>query len=776
MLRKKTLPREHRPHAGLEFLLALVICAGGINPASSAALTAGDLAQLVLKAYGGSEQIKQTTERGTRSFGRMTSKSSLSDASNEFDCEMFSKGDKMRVETSVLGSRNVIAYDGKIGWTKNGDWVALSTPTSIRRLAEELKHGLNALSDLEDPGSKLVLLPDATIAGKVCRVLKLTSPDGLWTTFCIDSATNLVVRSEFQGHDSEQGVEVLKAIDYSDYRTIDGMATPFRYVEYTNGKESAITVLKSVTADDAIVDALFAMPPESKVAGISENPVVIPFEYLGNEIVIAARINDLPEGKFVVDTGASQTVIDTKMAQSIGPLTSSTFNVTAGSKSVSLNYTKIDKLKLADVNVENVAALVKDLSSFSGAIGQRPAGLIGANVLRRFFVTIDYQNKKLVLADPSTASVPSGARTIPTSPVFGASALVVAGKIDNKQEVNFLVDTGAAFNNLPRSLAGKLDTGPVLPVGQIFGLDGKSIDIGAVKFNSLEISSLKVQEPVFVIQPDKSVATGGLFSARAMGTLGNPFWSRAKLCVDYRNERLIIEQASDTEKFETFAARLRDIERSYLKNSNIDNALIEYEKMTEAARQAKLPATEALCMAHVAGCYADRYLRTKDTRWLETAVREYEKASQLAAESKNRLVEGQILAQWSMFHLNAPRSNTDLVSHLNLLKRAFTRAPNDATIYSALGTALVKSGKASEGIKFVNQALMFDPSNWQALWTKYRIAESDGKPADMRLVLAQLKRYYSDFPQVKEAESKLANFQTKPTRPTRPATKAPVKR
>lgn len=733
--------------------------------AAHALLNANDLARDLLKAYGGVEQIKQSTDKGTRSSGHMISHSSLSDASNKFECLMFTKGDKMRVETSVLGNRNILAYDGKFAWTKNGDWVALSTPTSTKRLAEELKHGLNALAELDQTGSKLEVLPDKTVGGKECHVLKLVTSDGLWTIFYIDPVTNLVVRSEFEGHDSEQGVEVLKAIDYSEYRTVDGMPAPFRFLEYTNGKLSSETLLNSITMDDHVTDELFAMPPESKVAGIAEGPVVIPFEYIGNEIVIGARINEMPEARFIVDTGASQTVIDSKTAQALGPVASSTFNVTAGSKSVALNFTKIEKLRLSDISVENAAALVKDLSSFATAIGHRPAGLIGANVLRRFFVTIDYQNKKLVLADPTSATAPAGAKVIATSPVFGASALVVTGKIDGKQQINFLVDTGAAFNNLPKSLAGKLDTGPILPVGQIFGLDGKSIDIGAVKFDSIEIGPLKVQNPIFVIQPDKSTATGGLFSARAMGTLGNPFWSRAKLSVDYRNERLIIEQSPDSERTEAFAARLREVERTFLKNSNIDASLTEYDKLAEAARLAKLPATEALCIAHIAGCHAERYLRTKDTKWLESAVKEYERASILAADSKNRLVEGQILAQWSMFHLNAPRNNTDLVSHLNLLKRAFNRAPNDATIYAALGNQLVKSGKAVEGKRFINQALMFDPANWLALWTKFHLAESEAKPGDsqakadeatknMRSVIAQLKRYYPDFPQVKEAEAK----------------------
>lgn len=754
-------------------LRVLCVLALGVSlsafPAEAASSSGVDLAKQVVAAYGGAKLILENSEQGTRSIGRLVSKSSLSAASNEFECEVLSKGNKMRVETLVLGNRNVLAYDGKIAWTKNGGWIAPSPPTSVKRIADELKHGLNALVDMIDPATKFEALPSKLINGKLCEVLKLTPTHGLWTVFYVDPLSKLVTRCEFQGYDSEQGNEIIKGIDYSDYRTVDGMPTPFKMIEFSDGKPSTETVLQSVTMDNTVTDESFAMPPPGKVAGIVDNPVVLPFEYIGNEIVVNAKINDMPEARFIVDTGASQTVLDSRVAQSIGPLTATTFNVTSGAKAVSLNYTKIAKLKLGDVSVEDASALVKDLSSFATAIGQRPAGLLGSNVLRRFYVSIDYQNKKLVLSDPDAVVVPRGAKVIQTSPVFGSSALVVKGKIDHRQEVNFLVDTGAAFNNLPRRVADKLETGPVLPVGTIFGLDGKPVEIGSVKFKVLELGPVSITDPVFVVQPDNKPGTAGLFSAKSLGTLGNPLWAKSRISIDYRNERIIVEQPVDSERFDLFAARLNEIDRAYLRNSNIEEALKAYEELIEKARSERMQAGEALALSRIAGCYADRFQQTKDTKWLEAAVKDYDRASQIAAESKNRLVEGQILARWSMFHLNAPRSNTDLVSSQNLLKRAFARAAGDATIYSALGSALVKSGKTVDGLRFVNQALMFDPACWQALWTKYRVAEAEAKQAEMRVVLAQLQRYYTDFPQVKEAEAKLLRMKAPAV--SRPATR-----
>ena len=760
--------------AALAWLPMQSTIAAGDAIAAASPISATELANQLSAAYGGMAKVKEMLNRGSRSHGKLNNMSSLSSASNTFECEFLSKGNKLRIEMEIFGQQKIEAFDGKTGWTQMGDWVSRIDEKTVERVTDEMKHGLNALEKLDDPTYKLEHLAPKQVNGKNCDVLKLTPPDGKWTVFYIDPLTRMVNRCEFMGQDTEQGVDALKAVEYYDYRNIMGFPTPFRVLEFVGGRKTQEVIVDAVTIDDNINDKTFQMPEEGRYSRLEHGPVTLPFEFADQEIVVTARINNGPELKFIVDTGASQTVIDKTTAQTLGPITVHTFNVTAGAKAIPLSYTTLNKIQLGDLNLENIATLVTDLSSLTGASGKRPAGLIGANILRRFLVTIDFQDRKLTLADPHNVSVPDNATVVPTSPVFAASALVVNGVLDNTP-MNFLVDTGATFNNLPYSLATKLNTGDVLAVGQIQGLDGLNTNIGCLKLKSLKLGNLTFPNPVFALQPDKS-STAGLFSASKMGLLGNPIWSNTRLSIDYRNNRIIIETPPDRQKVEAYLVKIEEVDRNYLRHKNIDEAAASYEKLMNSARSEGVKAAEAFAMGRLASLYGDKYNLQKESRWIDMASKQYERASKLAAESRNKSIEGQIQAQWAMLYLNSPRSNTDLQSAQTLLTKALARAPMEGSIYAALGSAMLKTGKSTTGARLIDRALMYDPSNWQALWSKLHLLEAAKKTADIKLLALQIARYYPDFPQTRDLQAKVAKMGSGSTKPAAaPGKRAPAR-
>ncbi|MBY0358549.1 MAG: retroviral-like aspartic protease family protein [Candidatus Obscuribacterales bacterium] len=743
-------PRIHSyAIAAFIFFLPVTLCCGRSLALDQTAAkpSATELSQLIGKAYGGFAKIKEANALGTRNHCKSSAISGISEATNAFECEIIGKGDSLRLETVILGQKNILGFDGKEGWTQVGNWVAPSTDTSVQRMKDELDHGLNALEELDKPDVKLESVASKLVQGKTCPGFKLIPANGKWTIFYADPQSHLVLRTEFMGHDSEQGFAVKQAFEFSDYKAVEGMPTPYRIVEFAGERKKAETTIESIVVDSNISDDLFKMPAESKTGSLDNNPITIPFQYVGNEIIINASINNGPEGKFIVDTGASQTVIDKKCADQIGPYTVSTFNVTTGAKAVPLSYIKMHKINIGSVTVEDCSALVSDLSSFAGAIGQRPAGLIGANILRRFLVAIDYPERKLILANPQSVNVPANAIIIPTSPAFGASALVVSGILNDKHQVNFLVDTGAAFNNLPQTIAAKLGLPKTLAVGQIYGLDGQKLNIGSIKLNKLKLGSYEIKDPVFALHSEPSTA-GGLFRAGSMGILGNPVWSKTKLTVDYRNERLILEAPAGMVESERLIAEIRDTERVLLKNKNVEEASRNYARLEKSAHEQGLKAAEALAISGLASCSSKKFLTSKDNQWLAQATTEYDRASKLAVESGDKNVEGEILGQWALLCISAPRSNSDLMQGQALLQKSLAKAPTVANTYAVLGGLMLKANKQAMAKQFIDQALMLDPANWQALWARYQMAET--KPEEQKLILSQLGHYYPDFAEVKD--------------------------
>jgi tetratricopeptide (TPR) repeat protein len=710
---------------------------------------AKDLAAKIVTAYGGAARLKELKNLAYKSHGTHSVVSGVSGASNSLVCSIVGQGDKIRLETRLIGQEMILGFNGKDSWTQFGDWVNPSTETTVKRLSDEIRHGLNLLADISDPQRRLELTGKKAVQGKTCYVLMVYADDGKPSTFYCDQATHLVLRSEFIGVDHEQGVPALQAVEYFDYRPIAGTVTPYKTVEYTGQKKTSETVLDAIEIGLTVDDKLFEMPAESEVARVKEGPVTVPFDFIANEIIVKVKIGS-SDYKLILDTGASQSVIDKSVASTIGSVSQADFSITAGSKAVPLSYLTVPSLTIGDITLNSVPALVTDLSSFAKAIGERPAGLLGANILRRFLITIDFRDKKLVFADPHKVSIPEGATVIKTSPVYGATALVIPGKLDDKLSLNFLVDTGASFSNLPQTAVKPINSVPLLPVGQIFGIDGKKQDIGSIRLSTLKLGALQLKDPVFALSPEGASTTGGsgLFTAGSMGILGTPIWSQFRMTIDYRNERLILEPIATRTKNLATNAKLRAIERAFHRGRNIDLAIKACEEIVSDAHPKYEYGTEALGLAALAGYYMDKSTLTKNPLWLSLAGREYARASSLARQANDKEISGNVMAQWAGYYLSNAKSPSDLLSARSLLQQAAATAPTDATVFVWLGAMLLKANNLEMAEKTLDQALMLDPSNWRALWSQYELSKAQNNSRMQYLVINQLKHYYGDSPEV----------------------------
>ena len=698
----------------------------------------------IVDAYGGPQSIRRHQQQVLRTRGTITTFSLISAATNDYECQIVEKGSKVRVEMTMLGVPLVIGYDGTDSWNQYGDWVSPGSASTTQRMADELHHGLSALGGLLSPYTKIELLPKELIHGSMYDVFRVTAAGGTSDTFYADPYSHLIARIDYPGTDHELGTNTTLSVEYSNYKSTLGFMEPYRMVQMSGTRKKSETVIDEITVDNSVNDAYFHMPPESHLSRLQEGSVVIPFEYSGNQIIVKARINNSIDAAFIVDTGASQSVIDESLANALGPHPSSTISITAGARALPLAYTKISSLSLGSVTVNDIPVLIKNLSD----LADHPSGLLGANILKRFLITIDFENNRIVLADPRNDSAREGATVVPTLSVFGGTALIVKGKLDDRLETNFLVDTGASFNNLPQTLAHRVYNGSLPAVGVIFGLDGQRINIGSIRCKSLQLASASIAHPVFTLTPDGTLPNGGLFNASGLGILGNPIWSQFRTTIDYRNERIVLEAQPNKDKFRQLNGQLDTIRQEYLRDKDVDRALTGYAGVLTAARTANLKEAEALAISRIAGCYADKYSATKESRFLDIAGKQYDKANKVANESYNKSVEGQVLAQWALMYLSAPRAMNDITAAQSLVSKALQKAPMEPNIFAAFGTTMLHAGKYSEAEKLLDRALVLDPANWQALWSKYKLYEEQSRPKELADVVAQLQYYYPSYPDV----------------------------
>jgi predicted aspartyl protease len=125
----------------------------------------------------------------------------------------------------------------------------------------------------------------------------------------------------------------------------------------------------------------------------------VPFHFQNNMIFLKARINDSEqEYNFLVDTGAFMTVINKKIADSLGLAKEAEKVVNDEmSNSRSVDVVVLKSLKIGEIAMENCGALAIDFG-YLESFGIKFDGVIGTNFLRFFLVDIDYEKEMLTLA------------------------------------------------------------------------------------------------------------------------------------------------------------------------------------------------------------------------------------------------------------------------------------------------------------------------------------------------------------------------------------------
>lgn len=170
--------------------------------------------------------------------------------------------------------------------------------------------------------------------------------------------------------------------------------------------------------------------------------------------VIKVRANDSEEVNFLIDTGASEAVIDSEFAQEIGlhSLSSQT-GTYAGGKKATFFHGHLKSLVLGDFEVKNVPVHIQSVRKFSALIfsGKRIDGIIGTVLFYHFLVTLDYPEGKLILRRKTKDNLEQLEKEAQTKQYIivpfwmaGDHFLVAWGTVNKTQPLLFMVDTGLA--------------------------------------------------------------------------------------------------------------------------------------------------------------------------------------------------------------------------------------------------------------------------------------------------------------------------------------------
>lgn len=240
-------------------------------------------------------------------------------------------------------------------------------------------------------------------------------------------------------------------------------------------------------------------------------------------VVVNGSIGPMQDLGFLVDTGATQSVVDREIAEKLGVVLGYSVVFVVGEKHLT-PFVEINDLKLGPISVPKLSVLSMDLASLSRMAGVPIHAIVGLDVLRLQSFVIDYRHKLLQFG-----RVESLARSISFEP--DTSSLVVKTLV-NGAPLRLMIDSGAHrvslfHDRLPVSLKSRT----FLPASR----QTVSKKFGAAYFVrdvNLEVGKVRLSNSVVFILPGE---TG---SIDFDGHLGPETLGAKRVFFDFENRKL----------------------------------------------------------------------------------------------------------------------------------------------------------------------------------------------------------------------------------------------
>jgi predicted aspartyl protease len=100
-------------------------------------------------------------------------------------------------------------------------------------------------------------------------------------------------------------------------------------------------------------------------------------EVANNLVVLPTRVNGSQELPFILDTGASATVIDRRQAENLGLSITRGADVSTGGGDVEASRINGVTLKIGDLSLPDLNVIAIDLAGLSAGLGRPVAGILG---------------------------------------------------------------------------------------------------------------------------------------------------------------------------------------------------------------------------------------------------------------------------------------------------------------------------------------------------------------------------------------------------------------
>jgi hypothetical protein len=270
----------------------------------------------------------------------------------------------------------------------------------------------------------------------------------------------------------------------------------------------------------------------------------LPMQLVNNLAFVSVRAGTSDPLSFILDAGASATVMNRTVAERLGlDLQPSEDARTGGGPVQTASATGI-ALSVGNVSLPDITIVAIDLSGLHAGLGRPVDGILGHDIFRHYVVEIDYAANRVRLHDPTDYRYAGSGDILPIFiedqiPFAEVQVLRANGDaIDAKVEFDTgqtgamtLVKPYVETNQLvaPQQAALRIRTGALLSGG---------VTAEVARLTGIRLGRFLVTNPIVSVTPD---AEGAGVSGGTVGLLGGEVLRRFTVTVDYSRFRIILD-------------------------------------------------------------------------------------------------------------------------------------------------------------------------------------------------------------------------------------------
>ncbi|MFT5254242.1 MAG: putative aspartyl protease, partial [Flavobacteriales bacterium] len=283
--------------------------------------------------------------------------------------------------------------------------------------------------------------------------------------------------------------------------------------------------------------------PEVKTVLEKRDPdlILIPFDLVGNMIVVKARVNG-QEGNFIVDTGTDIMVLNSSVFAE--------HQYSFATNGVSIND-RIDEVKMTNVKFawngiqrRQLAAKIIDLKLIERSKGVQIIGFIGHSILKDFEVLFDYEKRMLTLFRLDRRGERIDQSYFKEPPVHRMKLSMADHfpyvKAEREGRVfQFIIDSGAEMNLLsPRAEKALSADLNFINTRYLIGFGQERIPTKEYLVQNLKINDLQLKPMHTLIS--KLDGFNEVLNHSLDGFLGYEFLSQQKTSINFRRKELLL--------------------------------------------------------------------------------------------------------------------------------------------------------------------------------------------------------------------------------------------